>query len=414
MKRLLGCTIITLAASCPTGAMASENANAWLQWRGPQRDGSVDMGDVKSTWPTSLDESHLKQVWRIELGPSYSGPLADDRHVYTTETVGEKNEVVTALNRETGEQVWSTDWSGAIQVPFFAASNGSWIRATPALDDESIYVAGIRDVLVCLNKSTGEQRWRVDFAKRFDTPTPKFGFVASPLVDGDAVYVQAGGGVVKLNKTNGETLWRTESDGGGMNSAFSSPVITELAGRRQLVVQSRQKLMGLRLDTGEEIWSQPIQAFRGMNILTPTVYKDTVFTSAHSGSTQLWNIDQGGSVSEAWKLSAQAYMSSPVVVNGHAYLHLKNQRFACIDLEAGKQKWRTTPFGSYWSMITNRNAILALDSGGTLRLIEASPEEFKLIDERKISQAPTWAHIGLAGNHVLVRELNAMAVYRWQ
>ena len=60
----------------------------------------------------------------------------------------EKDEVVTAFDRQTGEQVWQVRWPGAMKVPFFAASNGSWIRATPAFDGERLYVAGMRDVLI--------------------------------------------------------------------------------------------------------------------------------------------------------------------------------------------------------------------------------------------------------------------------
>jgi outer membrane protein assembly factor BamB len=30
-------------------------------------------------------------------------------------------------------------------------------------------------------------------------------------------------------------------------------------------------------------------------------------------------------------------MSTPVVIDGHAYLHLRSQRFTCVDLATGKQ-----------------------------------------------------------------------------
>lgn len=80
-----------------------------------------------------------------------------------------------------------------MSVPFFARSNGDWIRATPALDGDTLYVAGMRDVLVALNITDGSERWRLDFVKRFGSDLPTFGFVSSPLIDGDSVYVQAGG-----------------------------------------------------------------------------------------------------------------------------------------------------------------------------------------------------------------------------
>ena len=39
---------------------------------------------------------------------------------------------------------------------------------------------------------------------------------------------------------------------------------------------------------------------------------------------------------ENWNNKACGYMSTPVVIDGHVYLHLQNQRFTCIDLASGK------------------------------------------------------------------------------
>ncbi len=106
-------------------------------------------------------------------------------------------------------------------------------------------------------------------------------------------------------------------------------------------------------------------------------------------------------------------MSTPVVINGHAYLHLRNQRFTCIDLATGESKWTTKPYGKYWSMVANGDRILALDQRGEILLIHATPEKFELVDSRKLTDDETWAHLAVAGDEVFVRELNAMTVYRW-
>lgn len=76
----------------------------------------------------------------------------------------------------------------------------------------------------CLNAESGQEKWRVDFVSRFDTPLPAFGFVCSPLVDGNAVYVQAGASVRETRQTDRRDDWRTLDDGGGMfGSPFSLP-----------------------------------------------------------------------------------------------------------------------------------------------------------------------------------------------
>jgi outer membrane protein assembly factor BamB len=415
MKMFLVAWTIIIVSSSGLPSQGAEPIATWPQWRGPERDGHVAR---QTPWPDRLAGGSLTQAWRNAFGPSYSGPIVSETLVFITETQEKKREVVRALNRATGAQVWETSWEGALSVPFFAKANGDWIRATPAFDGQSLYVAGMRDLLVCLDAATGAIRWKVDFTRELGTPLPAFGFVCSPLVIGDFLYVQAGASFCQLDKQTGKILWRTLKDDGGMwGSAFSSPYPATLAGRRQLLVQTREKLAGIAPETGAVLWSKEIPAFRGMNILTPTVIGDTVFTSAYGGMSHMVSVSESnGSIdqTEAWTNKARGYMSSPVVVDGHLYLHLQNQRFTCIDAATGATRWTTTPFGKYWSMVVNQDRILALDERGELLLIRANPEKFELLDSRKISDDPTWAHLAVCGDEIFIRELNAMTKWRWR
>ncbi len=387
----------------------------WNQWRGPNRDGIYS----GISFPSSLSKEALKLTWQAPLGPSYSGPIVSDQFVFTTETKNKESEVVHAFDRKTGKEIWATEWKGAMSVPFFAAANGSWIRATPAFDGDSLFIAGIKDILVCLNAADGKEKWRIDFVEQFKSPVPSFGCVSSPLVDGDAVYVQAGASVFKLNKNTGAVLWRAFKDAGGMNgSAFSSPLLTQIFGQKQLLVQTREKLAGLNSNNGEVLWSKVVPSFRGMNIFTPLVIGDTIFTSTYQNKSWLYKLhksESGIAVNDVWENKIQGYMSTPVIINGFAYMHLQNQRFACIDLSNGEIKW-TSPksFGKYWSMIAFKNRILALDQKGILYLIEADIKEFKILDTREISDSETWAHLAISGNQIFIRDLKKIAVYEWK
>ncbi len=395
-------------------ATEASAGDTWHQWRGPQRDGQVQ----SSAWPSTLSADNLSKQWRVELGPSYSGPIVVENQVFVTETKDAKFEVVRALDINSGEELWKTEWEGSLRVPFFARSNGDWIRSTPAYDDGLLYVAGMRDVLVCLNASDGQVVWRLDFVERFGSPLPAFGFVSSPLIDGDALYVQAGASFVKLNKKTGETIWRTLNDDGGMwGSAFSSPFLCQIGGRPQLLVQTRTNLAGIDPEKGSVLWTQEIPAFRGMNILTPTVIKDYVFTSSYGGRSYLYSAKEANgawTVDEVWNNKVQGYMSTPVVIDDHIYLHLRNQRFTCIDANTGELKWTTKPFGKYWSLIANGKQILALDQRGELLLIAANPEAFTLVGQAKVSDESTWAHVAIDGDRIFIRELNAITSFRWQ
>ena len=387
----------------------------WGQWRGPNRDGFVA---ADRRWPDGLDESRLEKRWRLDLGPSYSGPVIAGQAVIVTETRDKKTEHVRALDRVSGQELWQASWEGSLKVPFFAASNGSWIRSTPCVDGDRIYVAGMRDVLVCLEAATGREIWRLDFMQDLKSPLPSFGFVSSPLVRGDHVFVQAGAGFVKLDKRTGKVVWRVLEDGGGMmGSAFSSPYPVELGGVPQILVQSRDDLAGVDPEAGTVLWKTKVEAFRGMNIVTPTVHDGKVFTTSYGGGSWLFAVDPARAekpVEQVWRNKIQGYMSTPVVIGGHAYVHLRNQRFACLDLATGKEAWVTKPFGRYWSLVAQGDRILALDETGDLRLIRATPEQYDLVGTAKVATAESWAHLAVEGDEVYVRDLEGLSAYRWK
>ena len=408
---LLSAVILCL---CQSPLIGQEQSNVWNQWRGPQRDGVIE----GPAWPTSLDEKILQRTWRVELPPSYSGPVVSESAVFVTGTENKEFEVVYALDRSSGKELWKAKWPGAMTVPFFAAANGSWIRSTPAFDGKSLFVAGMRDVLVSLNAETGAEQWRVDFVEKLETPLPAFGFASSPLLDGDWLYVQAGASFIKLDKNTGEIVWRVLKDEGGMmGSAFSSPALATLAAKRQVLVQTREKLVGVDPENGDILWEQEVPSFRGMNILTPVPFENGVFTSSYQNGSWLFGVSKSDgkyACAETWSNNAQGYMSTPVVIDDHAYMHLQNQRFTCIDLRTGERKWTSTLFGKYCSMVAHNDLILALDQRGLLLLLRANTKEIELLDERKVSDDEAWAHIAVSGEDVIVRDLNAVSVFRWK
>ena len=392
----------------------STNTHSWPQWRGPDRDGLIAKN---APWPKKIDSTSLKQSWRIEMGKGYSGPIVSDKLVFSTESIDEY-ELIRAYDRQDGKLVWQTQWEGKMKVPFFAAKNGSWIRSTPVYDGVNIYVCGMRDVLHSLDAQTGKTNWKVDFVERYKTPLPAFGMVCSPIIDGDFLYVQAGAGFVKLNKKTGESIWRSLTDKGGMfGSAFSSPVIKKIHGKKQIIVQTRTDLAGVNPKNGNVIWKQPIKAFRGMNILTPSVLDNKIFTSSYGGKSLLFDLpkaDGSQTIKQAWENKQEGYMSGPIILDGFCYIHLRKQRITCLDMETGETKWISSEsFGKYMSMVSNGKEILALDEDGTLYLIEPNPEKFVIKESRKISDSPTWAHLAITGNQIFVRELEALACYQW-
>ena len=200
-------------------------------------------------------------------------------------------------------------------------------------------------------------------------------------------------------------------------SAFSSLVIAEVAGKNQLLAQTREELAGLDIASGKVMWRYKVKSFRGMNILTPTIIGDTLFTSTYGGGSSLFTIstdNQGMNVSKTWSHKTEGYMSSPIIHEGHRYMHGRDKRFHCFEAKTGNLKWSSVKkFIHYASLVSNKERALALTADGNLLLIELTPSGFKLVDTHKISDSPTWAHLAVCGEELFVRELKGLAKLQW-
>ena len=106
-------------------------------------------------------------------------------------------------------------------------------------------------------------------------------------------------------------------------------------------------------------------------------------------------------------------MSSPIVLDGQIYLHLKNERFTSLDTANGEANWTSSPVGKYWSMASNGDSILALNNKGQLRLISPNSEKYEVVDEVSVAK-DSWAHLAVQGDLVIIRDLNALKVYSWK
>jgi outer membrane protein assembly factor BamB len=183
------------------------------------------------------------------------------------------------------------------------------------------------------------------------------------------------------------------------------------------VVQTREKMVGVNITDGNVLWEQPVKAFRGMNILTPVVHGDLLFTSTYGGKTIGFKVDLVDgefAVEEVWRHKAQGYMSTPVIIDGIAYEHLKSQRMMAIDVVSGEEQWTSDQsFGKYMSLVASNDRILALDQRGELLLLQANREKLTIFDRRQLTEAETWAHLAVAGDEIFVRELNGLVAYRW-
>jgi len=115
-----------------------------------------------------------------------------------------------------------------------------------------------------------------------------------------------------------------------------------------------------------------------------------------------------------WEATPEGHGTSPVVIDGFAYLFLKSRRFGCIDLETGEQAWASPLTGdTHWALATQGKRILSLSDSGALRLIGADPKGYTLLSERQVFGGENRGQLAAVGGQVFVRSGQSLIALNW-
>ncbi|MGH9660154.1 MAG: PQQ-binding-like beta-propeller repeat protein, partial [Bryobacteraceae bacterium] len=153
----------------------------------------------------------------------------------------------------------------------------------------------------------------------------------------------AGKSVVAYHKLTGEPVWKALDD----KQAYTSPILATLAGRRQIVVVSGLRVMGLAVEDGKLLWEHPWRTEYDINSAQPIVAGDRrVFISAGYGhGAALLEIGDGFKVREVWSNNRMKNkFTSSVLYEGHIY-GLDEAILACINAQTGELKWKGGRYG---------------------------------------------------------------------
>ena len=120
-----------------------------------------------------------------------------------------------------------------------AVSHGPGPKATPVVAGGRLYTFGISGHRVVLRRGARARVvWQRTF-KEHRAGSPDYGAAVSPVVDGGRLVLNVGGpgdgSLQSLDAATGATRWAWKGDGPG----YASPIVAELDGVRQLVVETQ-------------------------------------------------------------------------------------------------------------------------------------------------------------------------------
>lgn len=393
-------------ANHPVAPATSSARNYWTNFRGPNRDGRYEEGAVKVNWPAG----GLKPMWKQPVGGGFSSFVVADGTAYTIEQ-RRKQEVVVAYQVETGRELWTHGWS----AEFSPDDTGDGPRSTPTWDAGRLYALGAEGELRALDAKAGKLIWQKNILSDNGASNIQWGMAASPLIVDDKVVVLAGGtsgkGVVAYNKMTGARVWQSLND----RASYTSPMLVTLAGKRQVLVVTANRLAGLDPADGAVLWTHPWDVSYGINVSQPLIVSaNRFFISAGYGKgAALVELSGGGksfTTKSVWEnINLKTKFNSPVISGGYAY-GLDEGILTCVDLATGERKWKGGRYG-YGQVLLASNHLIVTTDAGDLVLVKADPAAYAEIARFNALSGKTWNVPALANGRLLVRNGNEMAAY---
>lgn len=90
-------------------------------------------------------------------------------------------------------------------------------------------------------------------------------------------------------------------------------------------------------------------------------------------------------------------------------LMMTKGQVACVDLESGKVLWQGPGrAGENASLVVAGEHILVLSNEAVLTVLAASSTEHKVIAAYTVAPSPTWAHLAVSGNRILVKDKDTL------
>ena len=401
MKWIAGIVIGGVAVGLWLGVKEAPAGNQayWHQWRGPEATGVSPNGDPPVEWS---EDRNIR--WKVAIpGKGHASPIVWDQSVFVATAIptDRKNPAegdgqvkptqmvkfdLLALDRKTGKVLWqrTTREQGPHEGTHGA---NTWASASPVTDGEHVYAYFGSFGLYCLDMK-GNLVWEKDLGDM--SVRMKFGEGSSPLLYGNKIVIiwdhQGDSFIVALDKRTGDELWRVPRD---EETTWSSPIVVEHGGRRQVITSATNRVRSYDLETGDLLWNGSGVTFNA--IPSPVASDGIVYVTSGFRGNVLQAIRIGaaqgditGSEAIAWELDRDTpYIPSPLLYGDLLYFVKSNNGvLSCLNAKNGKAHYGPLRLegieGVYASPVGAANRVYLPSQNGTTMVLRRGPE-FKVL-----------------------------------
>ncbi len=374
----------------------------WPRWRGPHQDGTSLGNGAFDREPFGLEV-----VWTKALGSGYSSVSVTRGRAVTMFSDGQ-SDVLVALDPASGRELWRYRIADTYRG-HDDSSDGP--ASTPAIDGDRVFGLGPHGHLFSVRLADGGEIWARQIDQGDGARPPVYGFATTPLVAGEVVVVQTGGpdghSLTGFDRRTGEPRWSFGDDPVG----YQSPLLLDLAGRRQVVAVGNGELVGLVPETGEPLWRHRYAERAEESGSQPVAAGDDRFLVVFNNDAALFQVqatEAGYALAEVWRSTAfKGTYAVPVLYQGHLY-GFDGNFLTCVAPATGETVWKSRPPGGKGLILVDGHLVINAHRGD-LVVAEATPEGYRERTRLAVSDLGTYTPPSFAGGRIYLRDLEKVA-----
>ena len=426
-------------------AAAQESPSNWPGWRGPHGNGTSEATGLPTTWST--EENVL---WRAAM-PSFSGatPIVWGERVFVMSPSAVSDEEkqrakeqaaqggrrgrrgggrhpggeelsLHCLDATNGSELWSAELDSGNKL-WYKSNNAS---PSPVTDGKHVWATTGTGVLAAFDFG-GERLWDLSLQAEYGSFGLNWGYASSPLLVDGKLFVQVLHGshtddpsyVLCIDGESGDVLWRVERPTDAPREspdAYTTPLLVERDGKRQLVISGGDYVTGHDLASGEELWRvgglNPRKAPNYRIVASPVLIDDLLV--APTRVRPLTAIALGDELaptedSIAWQWSRGGSPDVPTPTTDGRYLYLLDDggMVTCVDPATGEAVWgpERTAQGTVSSSLVCADGKLYFTNEAGVTVVLAAGPEFELLATNELDGSFTLSSVAVAGKRLFLR-----------
>jgi outer membrane protein assembly factor BamB len=276
---------------------------------------------------------------------------------------------------------------------------------SPVTDGRNVWVMTGVGILKAFDWK-GTELWSRDIQADYGRFGLNWGYASSPLLQGDALYVQVLHGMktddpsylLKIDKITGKTLWRVERLTDAPNESpdsYTTPTWIDANGRSELIITGGDVVSGHDPATGREYWRANVlnpRKDRSYRIVaSPTIVGDLIIAPTRNNPMVAMRPGGSGDVARThvvWQFAQGPDVPTPVSDGKLLYVVRDNGVVYALDVKTGQTVYgpERLPPGTYSAspVLADGKIYVTTEEEGVTTVFRAGPK-FEVLASNRLS-----------------------------